>query len=76
MGGPGSGRSKVEYYQAVESFVTMLDGEPTQVSAGDLVHPDHPILRGRPELFRPAKGHVRFDVEQATSAPGEKRGSE
>ena len=41
MGGPGSGprsNSKgIEYYQAKESFVTMIDGEPIQVSAGDLV---------------------------------------
>lgn len=64
----------IQYYQAKESFVTMLNGEPQQVSAGDLVHPDHPILKGRESLFRPARDHVRFDVEQATAAPGEKRG--
>lgn len=62
------------YMQAKESFVTMLDGEPVQVSAGDLVHPDHPLLKGREGLFRPARDHIRFDVEQATKAPGEKRG--
>lgn len=67
-------RERVEYFQAVESFVTMLDGEPTQVSAGDLVHPDHPILKGRAQLFKPAKNYIRFDVEQATAGPGEKRG--
>ena len=75
MGGEGSGRPRrIEYMQAKESFVTMLNGEPQQVSAGDLVHPDHPILKGREELFQPARNHIRFDVEQATAAPGEKRG--
>lgn len=64
-----------EYMMATESFVTTIDGTPQQVSKGDLVHPDHPILRGRESLFAPAKGHVRFDVEQATAAPGEKRGA-
>lgn len=73
--GPGRPpKARIDYWQAKESFVTMLDGEVTQVSKGDLVHPDHPILRGREELFQPAKGHIRFDVEQATAAPGEKRG--
>jgi len=68
-------RQQIQYYQAVESFVTMLNGEHQQVSKGDLVHPDHPILKGRESLFRPAKDFVRFDVEQATAAPGEKRGA-
>jgi hypothetical protein len=64
----------VDYYQAKESFVTMLNDEPTTVAKGDLVHPDHPILKGREELFQPAEGHIRFDVEDATAAPGRKRG--
>jgi hypothetical protein len=68
------GREPIEYFQAIESFVTMLNGEPQQVSAGDLVHPDHPILKGRESLFRPARDHIRFNVEQATAAPGERRG--
>lgn len=66
-------RERVEYYQAKESFVTTLDGEIVQVSAGDLVHPDHPILKGRSVLFQVAKDYVRFNIEQATAAPGEKR---
>ena len=67
-------RTPIEYYQAKESFVTMLNGEQTQVSAGDLVHPNHPLLKGREHLFRLAREHVRFNVEQATAAPGETRG--
>jgi hypothetical protein len=33
---------KADLYQAKESFVTMLDDEPTQVSKGDLVRAGHP----------------------------------
>lgn len=68
-------RDRITLYQAKESFVTTLDGEIQQVSKGDLVHPEHPLLKGRAELFEPATNYVRFDVEQATSAPGEKRGA-
>jgi hypothetical protein len=66
--------SKTELFQAKESFVTHVDGEQISVSRGDLVRAGHPILKGRDELFEPAEGFVRFDVEQATKAPGEKRG--
>jgi hypothetical protein len=65
---------KIDLYEARESFVTMLDGEQVAVSRGDLVRKGHPLLKGRDELFRPAEGYIRFDVEQATAAPGEKRG--
>lgn len=64
---------KVDLYQAKESFVTHLDGEQVAVAAGDLVRAGHPLLNGREDLFKPAEGWVRFDVEQATAAPGEKR---
>jgi hypothetical protein len=65
---------KIDLYQARESFVTHLDGEQIAVSAGDLVRAGHPLLKGRDELFEPAEGYVRFDVEQATASPGEQRG--
>jgi hypothetical protein len=67
-------KTKADLYQAKESFVTMLDDEPTQVSKGDLVRAGHPLLKGRDELFEPAEGYIRFDVEEATAAPGRKRG--
>jgi hypothetical protein len=67
---------KVDLYQAKESFVTQLEGEQVSVAAGDLVRAGHPLLKGREELFKPAKNWVRFDVEQATAAPGEKRDAE
>lgn len=73
---------KVELYAAVESFVTHINGEPYQVSAGDLFDSNDPILKGREELFKPSgTNHIRRspmwrpEVEQATAAPGEKRGA-
>ena len=65
---------KADIYQAKESFVTMLDDEQVAVSKGDLVRTGHPLLKGRDELFEPAEGYIRFDVEEATAAPGRKRG--
>lgn len=58
---------------ARESFVTTIDGDQISVAAGDLVRAGHPMLKGRESLFKPAEGYVRFDVEQATAAPGEQR---
>ena len=51
----------------------MLDGEPLFVAKGELVHKDHPLIKGRESLFEPAENFGRFDIEQATSAPGETR---
>jgi hypothetical protein len=65
---------KADIYRAKESFVTMLGDEQLSVSKGDLVRAGHPLLKGRDELFEPAEGYVRFDVEDATAAPGRKRG--
>ena len=71
---------KRDLYQAVESFVTHVNGEPFQVSAGDLFDSRDPILKGRDLLFKPAEGYIRRspawrpEMEQATAAPGERRG--
>jgi hypothetical protein len=67
-------RKKVDLFMATESFATTVDGEPTFVRKGELAHGDHPILKTHKDLFKPAENYVRFDVEQATAAPGEKRG--
>lgn len=64
---------KPHYFKAREAFVTFFEGEQVALAAGDLVDPDHPIVKGREELFTPWDG-PRFSVEQATAAPGEKRG--
>jgi len=62
-----------EMYVAKETFFVVLDGKRTIVTKDrDLVRAGHKLLRLYPEKFKPAP--VRFDVEQATAAPGEKRG--
>ena len=68
-------RSKAsDYFRANQGLSTILDGEPLFVAKGELVHKDHPLLKGREAYFDPAKNFGRFDVEQATAAPGETRG--
>jgi hypothetical protein len=58
---------------AKESFVTSWDGEDRQFLAGiTRVRVGHPILVGREQLFEPLRAH--YEVEQATAAPGERRG--
>jgi hypothetical protein len=68
-------RTASDYYRANQGFATTLDGEPLFVAKGELVHKDHPLLKGRKDLFDPAENFGRFDVEQATAAPEEKRGA-
>jgi len=64
---------QIELFKAKESFVTMLNGDQVSVKKGELVRAGHPLLRRREHLFEPATEHLRFDVEQATHAPGERR---
>lgn len=46
------------------------------VAAGDIYEAEHPIVKKHPERFEPLKVHRagKPPVEQATAAPGEKRG--
>lgn len=72
-------KKKADYYRAKEGFGAMQDGEMIHVAAGEFVRAGHPILKRREELFEPVTSFGRFDVdppevEQATAAPGEKRG--
>ena len=61
-----------DVYVATASFEAFVDGERVLVQRGKTrVRDGHPILKGREHLFVPQT--VRFDVEQATQAPGEKR---
>lgn len=62
---------KPDMYECVEAFVT-ADG--ISVAFGDLVRSGHPIMKNREWAFKPFSG-PRFEVEQATSAPGERRGA-
>lgn len=71
-------KTKPEFYRARESFVaTMEDGELVSVSRGELVRAGHTILKRREHLFESADSVGRFtQIEQATAAPGEKRGAD
>ena len=67
------------YLVAKESFVGALDGVVVEVHKGDIAAPGAPEVRRWPDKFVPLD--VRFRgtpapvVEQATAAPGEKRGA-
>lgn len=72
-------KPKSGFWKANQGFATTYEGEPLFVQKGELVRHGHPLLKGRDELFEPADRVSRFDevddgVEQATAAPGEKRG--
>jgi hypothetical protein len=70
-------KAKPNYYRAKEGFGTMYNGEQIHVAAGEIVSAGHDLLKRREELFEPVENFGRFDnagVEQATAAPGEKRG--
>ena len=80
-------KTKAKYYRATAGFVAVIDGDQVAVPAGELVRAGHPILKRREDLFEPVTSFGRFDVdradeepepevEQATAAPGEKRGTE
>ena len=66
-------KSDGRLFRARTNFATTFNGVPTVVAPGDLAREGHPILQGRLALFEPFEPKVRF--EQATAAPGEKRGT-
>jgi hypothetical protein len=66
---------KVRYYRAKTAFAVTENGVGVDsVRAGEVLHPDHPYVKRYIELLEPTDRFGRFDVEQATAAPGEKRG--
>lgn len=62
--------------QAKEAFSGAIDGERINARPGDLFEADHPAVRKWPHLFIPVvlRYPIKRSVEQATAAPGEKRG--
>lgn len=54
--------------RALASFAAEIDGEELLISQGEVFPADHPVVRGREELFAP-----EAPVEQPTKAPGKKR---
>lgn len=49
------------------------DGETFVLNPNDLYREDHDLVRAYPHLFTEAR-ETQHDVEQATAAPGERRG--
>jgi hypothetical protein len=72
--------ASAKYYRARHAFGVMFKGEQITVAAGEYLPADHELVKqlgkaGVDEHLEPATSFGRFDVEQATAAPGEKRGS-
>jgi hypothetical protein len=67
--------AKATYYTVRESFIGNLDGEEVEYHRGEVVDADDPAV-GRWRIhFEPlVVRQYRHRVEQATAAPGEKRG--
>jgi hypothetical protein len=65
-----------EFVQAKEAATGSVDGEPFVLTPNELFAADHPIVRAYPDFFKPLEDphRQRPEVEQATAAPGEKRG--
>ena len=65
------------FYQVRETFLgTLDDGTAVEFHKGEAVDPDDPAVRKWGENFVPlVTRSIRPDVEQATAAPGEKRGA-
>lgn len=65
-----------QIFVATDSFAAEVDGEVIVAHKGQTrVRAGHPLLVGREHLFEPIDAHVQYEVEQATAAPGERRGA-
>ena len=65
-------KKEPEYFVATSSGVARVDGKREVYHAGrTIVHRDSALYRAFPDRFRAVD---RSPVEQATKAPGEKRG--
>jgi hypothetical protein len=63
---------KVQYYRAKNSFTVTEDGIASDsVSAGEVLHPDHPYVQRYRDHLEPTDRFGRFDVEQATAEDSE-----
>lgn len=63
------------FVRPIEACTFDHDGEAVVLSPRDIISADDELVRARPELFKPIEpSRQRPEVEQATAAPGEKRG--
>jgi len=64
-----------EFVHAREPATGTFEGEPFVVGPSEIFAADHALVRAHPNLFVPVEGsRQRPVVEQATAAPGERRG--
>ena len=67
--------AKAAFYTVLESFIATLDGDEVEYHKGEVVDGEDPAFRKWPHQFTPlVVRRYRQQVEQATAAPGEKRG--
>lgn len=63
------------YFRAKEACFFKFDDDDVVLSPNAIYAADDPLVRARPELFKPLEAdRQRPAVEQATAAPGEVRG--
>jgi len=69
-------RRRVEHVQAIETGAgDHDDGSSYVVRSGDILPADDSIVKKHPDWFGPIRGdRERPAIEQATAAPGERRG--
>src|SRR6188472_480892 len=63
-----------EVFVAKEPFSCDVNGVPTSIQRGKLYSGDNPVVKQNPHYFEEVAFGGEADVEQATKAPGEKRG--
>ncbi len=69
-------RNTATSYVATDTFVCEIDGVQEWVRAGKTrVAAGHVLLERYAGAFEPADDHALPEVEQATAAPGERRGA-
>lgn len=79
---PAKRASAGRLLRARQAFATTADGQTVVIQPGAIVQLDDPIVKGREALFEDFDEWVANNVrkfpgqrvEQATAAPGEKRG--
>ena len=67
-------RAAAELVSVLESFIGHDGKEERTFRIGDLVAANDPAVKKWPHLFGPIE-HINRGIEQATAAPGEKRGA-
>jgi hypothetical protein len=64
------------YVRPIEAATFDHDGEMVVLNPNEIIDADHPMVRARPHLFKALEAsRSRPVVEQATAAPGERRGN-